>query len=202
MHIHSAVRLVNDRPRRAASTPRARDGDRRSFFRTSTESARGIARFHLDALTWLQIVAFDEPQERRILIGDARHPQRCADRAGEQAVEMRGRRWRRRGSESDRRADRASDGRASRRCARSAVPTPRVRAARLRRGPRPSSCPSPARETAPPAGDGAARAPRASRRRRVKRTPLYGSYSARPDSASAFTIVVAVPGVTPSAAAT
>ena len=39
-------------------------------------------------------------------------------------------------------------------------------------------------------------------RRRVSRTPLYGSYSASPDSASAFTIVVAVPGVTPSAAAT
>ena len=36
----------------------------------------------------------------------------------------------------------------------------------------------------------------------VSRTPLYGSYSARPDSASAFTIVVAVPGVTPSADAT
>ncbi len=34
----------------------------------------------------------------------------------------------------------------------------------------------------------------------VSRTPLYGSYSASPDSASAFTIVVAVPGVTPRAA--
>ena len=33
----------------------------------------------------------------------------------------------------------------------------------------------------------------------LNRTPLYGSYSANPDSASAFTIVVAVPGVTPSA---
>ena len=36
----------------------------------------------------------------------------------------------------------------------------------------------------------------------VRRTPLYGSYSASPDSASALTIVVAVPGVTPSADAT
>ena len=38
--------------------------------------------------------------------------------------------------------------------------------------------------------------------RAISRTPLYGSYSASPDSASAFTIVVAVPGVTPSVAAT
>ncbi len=36
----------------------------------------------------------------------------------------------------------------------------------------------------------------------VSRTPLYGSYSARPDSARALIIVVAVPGVTPSELAT
>ena len=35
----------------------------------------------------------------------------------------------------------------------------------------------------------------------VRHTPLYGSYSTSPDSASAFTIVVAVPGATPRAAA-
>jgi hypothetical protein len=35
----------------------------------------------------------------------------------------------------------------------------------------------------------------------VSATPAYGSYSTSPDSASVFTIVVAVPGVTPTAAA-
>ena len=35
----------------------------------------------------------------------------------------------------------------------------------------------------------------------VSRTPAYGSYSTSPDSASALTIVVAVPGATPTAVA-
>ena len=193
----SSIDLDEELRRRARA-----DGDAAILLSHEHRIGRGVARFDLDALTRLQIVALDEPQERRILIGDPRHPQRRADRAGEQAVEVAGGDRRLRGSESDRRADRGSDVRASRRSARSAARTPRVRAARLRRGLRPSSCPSPARETARPAGDAAARGPRASRRRRVRRTPLYGSYSARPDSASALTIVVAVPGVTPSAAAT
>ena len=36
----------------------------------------------------------------------------------------------------------------------------------------------------------------------VRRTPLYGSYRTSPDSDSAFTMVVAVPGTTPSTDAT
>ena len=35
----------------------------------------------------------------------------------------------------------------------------------------------------------------------VRRTPTYGSYFTSPDSASVFTIVVAVPGTTPRAEA-
>ena len=124
-----------------------------------------------------------------------------AERAGQQAVEVARRRSRRPASESDRRADRASAGRASRRSARSGARTRRARAARPRRALRPSSCPSPARETARRAGGAAAQAGELLARR-VSRTPLYGSYSASPDSASALTIVVAVPGVTPSAEAT
>ena len=45
---------------------------------------RGVARFDLDRLSRLQAVAFDEAQERRILIGDARHAS-AARRSGTSA---------------------------------------------------------------------------------------------------------------------
>src|SRR5207248_378998 len=40
----------------------------------------GVARLDLDRLARLQIVAFDEAEERGILIRDTRHSQRLADR--------------------------------------------------------------------------------------------------------------------------
>ena len=48
----------------------------------------GVARFHFHRLARLQIVALDEAQERRILIGDPRHGQRLSDRARQQRVEL------------------------------------------------------------------------------------------------------------------
>src|SRR5262245_36557773 len=48
----------------------------------------GVARLDLHRLARLEIVALDEAQERRILIRDPRDPQRRADRAGQQVLEM------------------------------------------------------------------------------------------------------------------
>jgi hypothetical protein len=56
--------------------------------RSITESAAGVAALDLDRLTRLEIVALDEAQERRILIGDAGDAQRRAELARQQVVEV------------------------------------------------------------------------------------------------------------------
>ena len=46
-----------------------------------------VARLDLDGLTGLEVMALEEPQEGRILIGDARHGDARVQRAGQQRIE-------------------------------------------------------------------------------------------------------------------
>ena len=46
-----------------------------------------VARLDLDRLARLEVMALDEAQERRVLIGDARHRDRRVERAGQQRLE-------------------------------------------------------------------------------------------------------------------
>src|SRR2546427_835777 len=64
------------------------DRDRAAIFPAQPHRiGGGVALLDLDRLARLEIVVLDEAEERRILIGDARHPERLADRAREEGFQ-------------------------------------------------------------------------------------------------------------------
>ena len=142
-----------------------------------------------------------KPQELGRLVGHPRHVEPLARRAVGQPLDRPSPPRCRRPSESDRRAGRSSDSPGRRRSGRRANRSPRAPCSRPLRGLRPTRDRASRRETARSA-DAAARTRSASARPAVvSRTPSYGVYVARLLSSSVLSMLVTVPGSTPSAAA-